>query len=448
MIFSMNRFDIVSMALRSLWRRKVRTILTIFGVIIGTASIVVMLSLGIGMNESFKSQVEMMGSLNIINVDTYYYPEDMKMDMYVQPIRNTLDDATLDKIAEIKGVEAVTPLMYSYVKFVSGRYEAHVQLVGVRTDNMGAFGFKLSQGRLLSENDTNEVIFGSQIKDQFYNPKDRNWYNREEAKIDVMNDKITIDFNPYYGDQPENKIRKRLQEVKGVGMLEQGQNEKDYAVYMNVDFLKKLQKANSRNSITPGRIDYGQNSQTGYERAMVKVTRLEDVEDVQNIINEMGFGAYSLTDILRQMLDATKTIRTVLSAIGAVALFIAAIGITNTMVMSIYERTREIGIMKVLGCILSDIRKLFLLESAMIGFIGGITGIVFSYAISILLNRAGISFLNIGYSMGEQATRISIIPVWLAATAVLFASFVGIASGAYPAARAMRLSALEAIRYE
>lgn len=446
----MNSLDIISMALRSLWRRKVRTILTVFGVIIGTASIVVMLSLGIGMNESFKSQVEMMGSLNIINVDTYYYPEEMKTDRYSSPIRNTLDDTALEKISQLKGVEAVTPIMYSYVKFESGKYEAHIQLMGINTENMEAFGFNLSEGRLLNENDTNEVVFGSQIKDQFYDPNSRNWYSREEAKVDLMNDKITISFDTSYQDPSSggSKIRKKPQEIKAVGMLEQGQSDKDYSVYMNVDFLKKLQQANNRNSTTPGRINYNQNNQAGYERAMVKVTKLEDVEAVQKQINEMGFGASSLTDILRQMLDATKTIRTILSAIGAVALFIAAIGITNTMVMSIYERTREIGIMKVLGCILSDIRKLFLLESAMIGFIGGITGIAFSYAISILLNKAGISFLEIGYRMGDTASNISIIPIWLAATAVLFASFVGIVSGAYPAARAMRLSALEAIRYE
>ena len=181
---------------------------------------------------------------------------------------------------------------------------------------------------------------------------------------------------------------------------------------------------------------------------MVKVEKLEDVERVQQTIKEMGFGASSLTDILRQMMDQTKTIRTILSAIGGVALFIAAIGITNTMIMSIYERTREIGIMKVLGCILRDIRKLFLLESALIGFIGGLIGIGFSYATSILMNKAGISFLNIGWYSSSGPSKISIIPIWLALAAIIFASFVGIVSGFYPAVRAMRLSPLEAIRNE
>lgn len=460
----MNSLDLIGMAFKNLWRRKVRTILTVLGVIVGTASIVVMLSLGIGMNESFKNQVSMMGSLNVIRVDTYYYPEadDGEVDYSRPPQRNTLDDITLERMAQIEGVEAVTPLLNSYLKFVSGKYVAHIQLVGINADNMQAFDFELSDGRLLTAEDTNSLVFGSSIPHNFYDPSSRYWYygreNNESPNVDVLNDKIVMTFDMSYGErnprrdqQDQRDRRNRPIDIEVVGLLEEGQSDKDYSAYINIDYLKKMIQANSRNSKTPGRISYGpmQGSNTqGYENAWVKVKNLEDVENVQKAIKEMGFGAWSFTNILRQMLDATKTIRTVLGAIGAVAFFIAAIGITNTMVMSIYERTREIGIMKVLGCVLGDIRRLFLLESAMIGLLGGILGIGFSYGASFLLNRAGISFIDMGWSMPGAETTISIIPAWLAGVAVVFASLVGIISGAYPAARAMRLSALDAIRNE
>ena len=458
----MNSFDIIGMAFKSLWRRKVRTILTVLGVIVGTASIVVMLSLGIGMNESFKQQVSMMGSLNIINVDTYYRPEpeEGKGETVAvsygyggrrQQQNITLDDNAVKAFEDIDGVKAVTPLLENYIRLECGKYMAHMRIIGINTGNMGEFGFDLEQGRLLTEDDSNAVIFGSQIKGNFYNPRSRNWYAREEANIDVMEDKITLAFDNNYSDKPEQNRRRRDKdnEIDVVGLLKPGQNEKDYSAYMNVNYLKKLVQANSRSSSAPGRISYSSNNnKNGYEQVMVKVEKLEDVERVQQTIKDMGYGTSSLTDILRQMLDQTKTLRIILAAIGGVALFIAAIGITNTMVMSIYERTKEIGIMKVLGCVLSDIRKLFLLESAMIGFIGGVTGIGFSYLISFLLNKAGISFLNIGWSTGAPPSHISIVPIWLAAVAIGFASIVGIVSGAYPAARAMRLSPLEAIRNE
>ena len=134
-------------------------------------------------------------------------------------------------------------------------------------------------------------------------------------------------------------------------------------------------------------------------------------------------------------------IQAVLGGIGAVALFVAAIGITNTMMMSIYERTKEIGIMKVLGCDMRNIRTQFLMEAGYIGFIGGVAGLLLSFLISAIINTL------IGAS-GMGVENISYIPPWLGLAAVLFAIFVGMVAGFFPALRAMRLSPLAAIRNE
>ncbi|MGB4648542.1 MAG: FtsX-like permease family protein, partial [Acetivibrionales bacterium] len=165
-------------------------------------------------------------------------------------------------------------------------------------------------------------------------------------------------------------------------------------------------------------------------------------------IKNMGYGTYSLLDILKSMQETSATMQAVLGGIGAISLFVAAIGITNTMVMSIYERTREIGVMKVLGCMLSDIRNLFLFEAALIGFIGGLLGIGFSYGASVLLNRYAGGLFGGGYYYGGSDSIVSLIPPWLAVAALAFATLVGIISGFMPARRAMKLSALEAIRTE
>lgn len=102
--------------------------------------------------------------------------------------------------------------------------------------------------------------------------------------------------------------------------------------------------------------------------------QMSHVEEVQKAIREMGFQANSNIEWLQQM-QQMKTIQMVLGGIGAVSLFVAAIGIANTMMMSIYERTKEIGILKVLGCDLSDIRRIFLIEAGSIGLAGGMTGL-------------------------------------------------------------------------
>ncbi len=135
------------------------------------------------------------------------------------------------------------------------------------------------------------------------------------------------------------------------------------------------------------------------------------------------------------------TIQAVLGGIGAVSLFVAAIGITNTMMMSIYERTKEIGVMKVLGCDLRNIRTLFLMEAGFIGLIGGIIGLVLSFTISAVMNK-------LAQASEEYMNGISYIPLWLSGLSLIFAILVGMIAGFFPARRAMKLSPLAAIRNE
>ena len=147
--------------------------------------------------------------------------------------------------------------------------------------------------------------------------------------------------------------------------------------------------------------------------------------------------------------EANKTIvriQLIFGAIGAISFIVAAIGITNTMIMSIYERTKEIGVMKVIGASIKDIQKLFLTEAGIIGLFGGILGMIISYLISFIIN-----YFVSRYAMsmsGTEGAKLSFIPIWLSIVALLFSAFIGVLSGYLPARRAMKLSALDAIRSE
>ena len=134
-------------------------------------------------------------------------------------------------------------------------------------------------------------------------------------------------------------------------------------------------------------------------------------------------------------------IEVALGGIGAISLFVAAIGIINTMMMSIYERTKEIGIMKVIGCRLRDLQLLFLLEAGYIGFIGGTIGVIISYGISALINKIVMNIAAADFSMG-----ISYIPLWLPFVAIIFGVLIGMLAGLFPSIRAMKLSPLAAMR--
>lgn len=434
----MRSSDLISMGFRNLWRRKLRTFLTVLGVIIGTASIVIMVSLGFGMTEGFREQLAEIGNLHVITVNrSYDYGGDSRKEKLI------LDDKAVSTFAGIKGVQAVTPILESYVRITSGKYTTHVSIKGIIPETMEAFDYKLKDGRLLQEEDTLSLVFGSYVPSTFYNPKDRNFWNNwdpERSYVDVLKDRMELTFDTdYYGPNDKKKPPKTYK-INGVGILDSGDYENDYYVFMPLSQMKKLMNENRKNSRQQG----SGTKQEGYNEVKVKVADINDVQTVQQQIKDMGYSAYSLNDMLESMQETAATLQAVLGGIGAVSLLVAALGITNTMIMSIYERTREIGIMKVIGASLSDIRRLFLLEAGIIGLTGGLIGIALSYGASYILNRSNFSLLG----MGAVGARISIIPIWLALATICFSTLVGILSGFYPARRAMKLSALEAIKTE
>ena len=209
-----------------------------------------------------------------------------------------------------------------------------------------------------------------------------------------------------------------------------------------------LKKHYSANAIIPGQ----PTDKSGkpyrdlkYTQLTVKVDEADNVETVLEEIQTLGYQAEANKEWLEEIEKEFMIIEAVLGGIGAVAMLVAAISIANTMTMSIYERTKEIGVMKVLGCGLGNIRSMFLSEAAFIGFLGGVIGLLLSYLISFLLNQ----FLA-PYFMGDYGTGVGIssIPLWLALIAIVFSTIVGMVAGFFPAQRATKLSPLAAIRNE
>jgi ABC-type antimicrobial peptide transport system permease subunit len=189
-----------------------------------------------------------------------------------------------------------------------------------------------------------------------------------------------------------------------------------------------------------------------YNNAYVKVTDIDSVADAQSEIDGMGYSTWSMESIREPLQEEARQKQLMLGGLGAISLFVAAIGIANTMIMSISERTREIGIMKALGCYVRDIRVLFLSEAGAIGLIGGLLGSIISFIVMIVINLialgGGPTLENILLCItgGDAITRTSVIPAWLMLFAVVFSILIGLGSGFYPANKAVKVSALEAIK--
>lgn len=466
----MTSFDLISMAVRNLWKRKLRTFLTVLGVIIGTAAIIVMVSLGIGMNETFEAQLSARGNLRVITVNSSgggysNYGGGMiisgRSSGSTRNKNTTLDDKAVNTFKKIQGVEAVTPTLRGYFTFIIDRYVAGVSVTGVDPTNMEAFGYKTLEGRLLTETDEMSIVYGKYaFEDRFTDPK-LSWRIRWERlpKIDnIMQQKMQITYDRSYGEKQDTNPLADTEQTKQkpakvykiniVGSLA-GENENAYTVFMPIKqvqtLLKEQKKFDDEKYKRPS--SSSSSAKQEYDSILVKCYNMEDVQTIQDQIKELGFQAYSLTDDLEAQKQTSRSMQALLGAIGAVSLLVAAIGITNTMVMSIYERTKEIGVMKVIGASIKDIKRLFLVEAALIGLLGGIFGVGVSLAISHIINSTGIQFLGM-MNYGGVESKISSIPIWLNLSALGFSALVGIISGYFPARRAMNLSAISAIHTE
>lgn len=451
----MRFLDMLRMSGSNLWKRKIRTFLTVLGVVIGTASIVVMISIGLGLNKATLEDIQSYGSMTTIEVYPSYNWDGTEAGRLSSQY---LSSEQVRQIEQIEHVEVVSPVLNVDAIGISGKYQAYLSVQGMDVDALSQLGIELGEGKLPSVEDGElTFLYGNQVLSNFYDRKSGGnyWDNQELPDIDLMNDPIFVifDTDAYWSSQyPTEGVavqrpKKYIIPTSGIVAGDsETYNNFSYNVYCDIEQLEALLKRVFKNKAIPGQ----PTTQSGkpykewyYSNIYVNVDDMNNVTKVQEQINEMDCQTSSNMEWVESMQKQYSYIQAVLGGIGAVALFVAAIGIANTMMMSIYERTKEIGIMKVLGCNMRNIQSMFLIEAAFIGFIGGILGVALSYVVSAIVNKvsAGSSFMGVSAGM-------SYIPPWLSLLGIGFAIIVGTLAGFFPSLRAMRLSPLAAIRNE
>lgn len=445
----MRILDLFRMSSSNLLRRKLRTFLTVLGVVIGTASIVVMISLGLGLRKSTLDQIEQYGGLTTINV----YSNDYYGSSGSDDETKRLSDEVVEEIAQIPHVELVSPKLSIYVMAKQGVYEGNFQIYGMTAEALRRMDIKIGQGELPPADGGLQLFYGNQILTNFYNAKKGEYYWETGVlpDVDLMNDPVFIIFDTDAYWQSKNNdgsgqttLPPKKYIISTSGLMEgslEDYSENAYSVFADIDALKAQLKKVFKNKVIPGQPQTKSGKpykELYYNELYIRVDNMDNVQAVQQEIKNMGYEASSNAEWMEQMQTQMGTIQMVLGGIGAVSLFVAAIGIANTMMMSIYERTKEIGVIKVLGCDMGNIRTMFLMEAGFIGLFGGIIGLILSYGISVVINVVAKDYYQ----------GISYIPLWLVLISLVFAVFVGMAAGFFPALRAMKLSPLAAIRNE
>jgi len=184
---------------------------------------------------------------------------------------------------------------------------------------------------------------------------------------------------------------------------------------------------------------------TNYSQVKVVVKDQSALDKVRRQIEGLGYSTRSVADTVSQITSLFGTVRVVLGILGMVALAVASLGMFNTLTVSLLERTREVGLMKAMGMKSTEVQELFLTESMMMGFFGGVLGIFLGYmagkVLGLLLSTFAI-FKGVGY------INISFLPITFVLVIILLSFIVGMVTGIYPARRATKISALNALRYE
>jgi len=461
----MRWIDILSQSLNNLLRRKLRSLLTMLGVVIGTAAIVVTLSLGAGAEKAQMEALESTTNLKLIQVYPFYGNDNS---MTGQRRVTKITDGTIRDLRQMEGVTAVTPMVNVWMgaQFIlkTGKYENYCSLLAVLPEDFAKMQ-KLKSGKYFTgSTDRMEFIMSEIAMLDFRDPKKEyewvdyysilsaggelplpniNWLG---AKYDMV-----LRWEDYSNASPpdyEPEVTEESYKAKMMGVLEADLNDYQFSYYaiVNLNWLKKVYKENKSWFREMGF------ELESYDSVYVLAESVEAVDGIIEQLNDYGVQYSSPLEYVALMKEQIATVQGFLGFIGAISMLVAALSIANTMMMSIYERTREIGVMKVLGCRLSNIRMLFLAEAAYIGVFGGGLGLAASYALSYALNNVPwiqeivASFMSGSVIFDTGGSATSVISPQLAWGTWLGVIAVSVLSGLYPAYRAMRLSSLAAIR--
>lgn len=442
----MNNLDLLKMALDNLRKRKLRTFLTMLSVIIGTSAIVLIIAFGIGLKVNMIHQYEKMGSLDEIEVYPGYDDKGMK----------ALTIKDLNKIKKIKNIAWVASIRrFDGLMLQMGNYVSYLSLTGVDDAYIGNFNYKLAEGSLLANGERSSMLVGQEVLTRMAEIQTSNSVNHFNTQpvapaIDIAKDNFFLrkSSDPAAsGESSTLQSEKSKFPIKIVGVgAENEYGLMGSAVVTMTDFfrIKSALKLDSSGTSTT------LSAKNNIDQLRIRVTDKKYVLEVQETLKEKGYTSSSMIEVIKQAEIGIYILQGVLGSIAAISLFIAGIGITNTMMMSVFERKKEIGIMKVIGATITDIRKLFLIEASFIGLFGGVIGIVCCYVVAFGINQFSADIFKLlnneaAASLSDTADKLLVIPLWLVLSAASFTAILGLISGYFPARRAMRLSALEAI---
>lgn len=470
--------DIIKQCFTNLMRRKLRSILSIIGVFIGVVSILATFSIGLAMEKNLDESLENMPGIRQVSVrntrdissgSSPNFPADAKEKLQ-------LDEKYIKQAMQVPGVAIYTPV---YEDFINGRTKfksKYYYLPSIQAINPEFFPYK-GLNLLVGEypkntgkdivvsvnflaNLENRETYSIDEKGEF---QEKDPYTKQELQ-ELLGKTITISFDPTWGEkrgrgerdyrtEDEKKLKYPEYEFKILGIFKSSDYSSELLMststyaHMADDFIKKNRGNRAIDGYFTSYTSFKKDKV--YTEIYLGIDKVKNVKKVLQKLKDLGLMIQNPISFYEEIRKVFRMIQLVLGGIGAISLLVATIGVANTTLMTIYERTKEISIMKVIGANLKDIRNLFLFESGLIGFLGGIFGSIVALIASWIANALlGSVFSGFISGIQDGAARVSYIPFWLILLAILGSTCIGLIAGYGPSRRAMKMSALQGLRNE
>jgi putative ABC transport system permease protein len=457
----MKFYDVGDLAFRNLRESFFRNSLTTVGISVGVASLVAMLSLGIGLQQLASRRLRKSGLFDTVVVtsrrDLRNFNREQEQSGPPPAESPALDEAARQTVEQLPDVLEA----YPDIRFITElRFDAkpHLTMVSglpfsARTND----AFDGMQGSFFSSDAAPEAILQKSFAEELLgkSPRDDEKLKVGELAKPLLDKELSMRYaqraasTSHAGGDFESSaysVVSREQTLKIVGVTDLDPESLRGAARARVFLPLKL--VQNLHIIQPSDLRDATRAfgnTPAYTSLSVRVKNPKRVPDVEAAVKKMGFNTFSIVDATRSLQQFFAVLDLFLGIFGSLALAVASIGIVNTLVMAILERRREIGIMKALGASDADVRGLFFAEAAAMGLFGGGVGVALGWTIGRVINFGTNVYLRRQHFPPEQ---IWSVPAWLVLGAIAFAIVMSLVSGLYPAWRAARLDPVEALRYE
>ncbi|MFA6973772.1 MAG: FtsX-like permease family protein [Parcubacteria group bacterium] len=400
--------DLFKLSTRMFKARTSRTLLTVLGMSIGIGAILFLVSFGYGLQKTLLERITTSESLLTLDVT------EAKSGLV------SLNSEMIDKIKQLEGVVEVSPAFQLTSQGHIGDISADLVSIGVNSSFMRLGGIRITKGDSLTDNNPEGVIITSSVA-QVFGKQDAASMIGEEISFTFFTLKETSDSDD--SDLQNNFNRVDLdKKFKIIGTVDG----EDNLIYINSSALGDL-KINKFNQIK------------------VKSNSQSAMGAIRDNILDQGLLVSSLSDTVDQANQIFRIIQIVLMLFGVIALAVSAIGMFNTMTIALLERTEEIGIMKSIGASDTGVSMMFVMESTIMGFLGGLCGVLIGIIGGAIFNQL-INF--VASRFGGQSVNLFSSPLWFIAAIIIFAAAVGFITGFVPARRASKIDPLDALRYK